>query len=193
MWAEVAARRRRLRRRRSGSPGSPTTTSGRRASPTSTPTEHGITPAARRPADPDRLPVPDRPAHRRHARHELHRDPPALRPVRVRLRRQPRRGRAGRHQHALDDPQDLRPDGRPVRPRRGHRRGATQRRDARHRRELRALRDRRRGGRRDVVRRRHRDDPGRRARRLRDAVAGVRPELHRRQLARPERRRRASC
>ena len=56
--------------------------------------------------------------------------------------------------------------------------------------ELRAVRHRRRGRRRDVVRGRHRDDPGRRPGRVRDAVAGVRLELHRRELARPERRRR---
>ena len=41
-----------------------------------------------------------------------------LRAVRLRLRRQPRRRRAGRHQHPLDDPQDVRPDGRPLRARR---------------------------------------------------------------------------
>ena len=55
---------------------------------------------------------------RRHAGDDLHREPAPLRALRLRLRRQPRRGRAGRHQHPLDDPQDLRPDGHPVRPRR---------------------------------------------------------------------------
>ena len=123
-------------------------------------------------------------------RHDLDRDAPTVRAVRLRLRRQPRRGRAGRHQHALDDPQDLRPDGHPVRPRRGDRVRATQRRDPRRRPELRALRHRRGGGRRHLVRRRHRDHPGRGAGRLRHAVARLRPELHGRQLARPERRRR---
>ena len=56
--------------------------------------------------------------------------------------------------------------------------------------ELRAVRHRRGRRRRHVVRRRHRDDPGRRPRRVRDAVARVRAELPRRQLAGPERRRR---
>ena len=90
--------------------------------------------AARRPADPDRVPVPDHPPHRRDARDDVHREPPPVRALRVRLRRQPRRRRAGRHQHALDDPEDLRADGHPVRARRGDRRGPAQRRDARHRR-----------------------------------------------------------
>ena len=45
-------------------------------------------------ADPD----PDR--HRRDPRDDLPRDPTSLRPVRLRDRRQPRRGRARRHQHA---------------------------------------------------------------------------------------------
>ena len=70
-----------------------------------------------------------------------------------------------------DDPQDVRADGHPVRPGRGHRVCSAQRVDPRHRPELRAVRHRRRGRRRDVVRRRHRDDPRRRARRLRHAVA----------------------
>ena len=43
---------------------------------------------------------------------------PSFRPVRLRLRRQPGRGRPGRHQHALDDHEDLHPDGHPVRHRR---------------------------------------------------------------------------
>ena len=72
-------------------------------------------PAPGRPADPDRVPVPDHPADRRHARDDLDGHPAAVRPLRVRVRRQPRRRRAGRHQHALDDPQDVRPHGRPVR------------------------------------------------------------------------------
>ena len=92
----------------SGSPGSPTTTSGRRASPTSIATEQHRDRRRRAAADPDRVPVPDRPAHRRDAGDDLHRHPAALRPLRLRLRRQPRRRRAGRHQHALDDPQDVR-------------------------------------------------------------------------------------
>ena len=45
--------------------------------------------------------------------------PPALRPRRLRLWRQPRRRRAGRHQHPLDDHEDLHPDGHPVRDQRG--------------------------------------------------------------------------
>ena len=61
--------------------------------------------------------------------------------------------------------------------------------DARRRRELRAVRDRRGGRRGHLVRRRHRDDPGRRARCVRDGVAVLRPQLHGRELARPERRR----
>ena len=154
----------------------------------STPTDHGITAPPGGLQIPTGFPFPIVAAHRRDAGDDLHRDPTTVRPVRVRLRRQPRRGRAGRHQHALDDPQDLRADGHPVRARRGDRGRPAQRRDARHRRELRAVRHRRGGRRRDVVRGRHRDDPGRRPRRLRDAVAGLRPELPRRQLARPERR-----
>jgi len=70
---------------------------------------------------------------------------------------------------------------------RGHRRRTAERGDAGHRQRLRALRHRRRGGRWDLVRRRDRDDPRRRPGRVRDAVAGVRPELPRRELARPER------
>ena len=50
-------------------------------------------------ADPDRVPVSDRPGHRRHARDDLDRHPSAVRAVRLRLRRQSRRRRAGRHQH----------------------------------------------------------------------------------------------
>ena len=65
-----------------------------------------------------------------------------------------------------------------------------QRSDARRRPELRAVRHRRGRRRRHVVRGRHRDHPGRRPRRVRPAVARLRAELHGRQLARPERRRR---
>ena len=182
--------RRRLRDRAGPGLRSPTTTSGPRASPTSTPPSTASRPAGRRPADPGRLPVPDRAAHRRDAGHDLHRQSPTVRPLRVRLRRQSRCGRAGRHQHALDDPQDLRPDGHPVRARRCHRRRAPERIDARHRRGLRAVRHRRGGGRRHIVRGRHRHDPRRRPGRVRDAVAGLRLELPGRQLARPERGRR---
>ena len=132
------------------------------------------TDAARRLDDPDRVPVPDHPADRRDPRDDLDRDPAAVRAVRVRLRRQPRRRRAGRHQHPLDDPEDVRPDGHPVRPRGGDRVGPAQRRDARHRPELRALRHRRGRRRRHLVRRRHRDHPGRRPRRVRHAVARLR-------------------
>ena len=89
----------------------------------------GLGPDARgRLADPDRVPAPDRPAHRRDARDDLDRDTAAVRAVRLRVRRQSRRRRAGRHQHALDDPQDVRPDGHPVRPRRRDRVGSAQRR-----------------------------------------------------------------
>ena len=49
--------------------------------------------------------------------------------------------------------------------------------------DRRALRHRRGGRRRDLVRRRHRDHPGRRPRRVRDAGAGVWPGLHERALA----------
>ena len=66
-------------------------------------------------------------------------------------------------------------------PERGH---------ARHRRQLRALRHCRGGHRRDIVCRRHRHHPGRRAGCLRDAVDRLWPELRGRQLTRPERRRR---
>ena len=121
--------------------------------------------ARRRLDDPDRVPVPDHPADRRDARDDLAGDPAAIRAVRLRVRRQPRRRRAGGHQHALDDPEDLRADGPPVRPRRGDRVRPTQRRDARRRPELRALRHRRRRRRRHLVRGRHRDDPGRGPRR----------------------------
>ncbi len=68
--------------------------------------------AAGRSPDLDRIPVSGRAADRRDAGDELHRDATPLRPLRVRLRRQSGRGRAGRHQHALDDPQDLHADGR---------------------------------------------------------------------------------
>ena len=57
-------------------------------------------------------------------------DPAPVRPLRLRLRRQPRRRRAGRHQHPLDDHEDVHPDGRPVRasPPRSRRPGSTARR-----------------------------------------------------------------
>ena len=59
-------------------------------------------------ADPDRVPLPDRPAHRRDAGDDVDGHPAAVRSVRLRLRRQSRRRRAGRHQHPPDDPQDVR-------------------------------------------------------------------------------------
>ena len=62
-------------------------------------------------ADGCRLPGGD--PHRRHAADDLPRPAPPLRPVRVRLRRQPRGCRAGRHQHPPHRDAHLHPDGRP--------------------------------------------------------------------------------
>ena len=88
------------------------------------------------------------------------------------------------------DHEDVHADGPAVRYRRGGRVGPAQRRDARRRPEQRALRHRRRGRRRDLVRRWHRDDPGSGPGRLRHAGARLRPGLRRRELADPEHRRR---
>ena len=65
-------------------------------------------------------PVPDRHPAGRDRPDDVHRHASPVRPVRVRVRREPRRGRAGRHQHPLDDPEDVHADGRPVRHRRRH-------------------------------------------------------------------------
>ena len=62
--------------------------------------------------EPDRHRLPGRDPDRRHGADELPRPPAPLRPVRVRLRRQPRGGRARRHQHPPDRHVDVRPHGR---------------------------------------------------------------------------------
>ena len=59
--------------------------------------------------------LPGRDPDRGHAADELPRPAPALRPLRVRLRRQPRGGRARRHQHPPHRHADVRPHGRPMR------------------------------------------------------------------------------
>ena len=71
--------------------------------------------------------------HRRDDRHDLPGHASPVRSQRLRLRRQPRRRRAGRHQHPLDDHEDVHPDGHPVRHQRGDRLGPSQRRHARPR------------------------------------------------------------
>ena len=131
--------------------------------------------------------------HRRHHRDDLHREPPALRALRLRLRRQPGRRRAGRHQHALDDHEDLHADGPAVRDRRGDRGGPAQRRHARCRPERRAVRHRGRRRRWHLVRGRHRDHPRRRPRCHRHAVAGLRTWLRRARTRRPRTSSPASC
>ena len=77
--------------------------------------ERGIDGATRWPARPDGHLLADHPAHRRRHRHDVHRHPTTLRPLRLRLRRQPRGGGPGRHQHALDDHEDVHRHGRPLR------------------------------------------------------------------------------
>ena len=94
MWADVAARRPRLRRRSSAPSGSPTATRGPTASPSSTrrrTTSRSREGGLKIPTG-HRQPGPDR--DRRHRRDDVPRDPPPLRPLRLRDRRQPRRGRA---------------------------------------------------------------------------------------------------
>ena len=116
------ARRRSAAPSSSASPRSPTRTTCRRASRPQYAAGARHHRAAGRPEDPARLPVADHPRHGRDAGDDLPRHPPAVRPLCLRLRRQSRCRRAGRHQHALDDHEDLHPDGRPVRHRRGDRR-----------------------------------------------------------------------
>ena len=128
---------------------------------------------------------------RRRRGHDLHRQPHALRPLRLRHRRQSRGGRTRRHQHPLGDHEGLHADGRAVRrspPAISI--GAPERRDQRARHARRTLRHRRRGHRRHVARRRHRHDRRRHARRAGDAVAAVRHGADRRRLAAAEHRRR---
>ena len=76
---------------------------------------------------------------------DVPRDPAPLRPRHLRLRREPGGGRARGHQHALDRDEDLHPHGDPVRDQRRHRVGPPERRNARPRDRLRAVRHR--GGR----------------------------------------------
>ena len=61
--------------------------------------------SARWPADPGRHPVAARHRPHRHVGDDVRRYPTPVRPIRLRVWRQPRGGRAGRHQHALDHPQ----------------------------------------------------------------------------------------
>ena len=96
-----------------------------------------------------------------------------VRPLRVRLRRQPGGRRARRHQHPPHGDVHVRRDGRAVCGERRHPDRPPRRGRHRPRRAERARRHRRGGDRRHVVRRRHRDDPRRRARCDRHAVPAV--------------------
>ena len=99
---------------------SPTPTRGRRSWPAHYAAGQRHHRAAGRPHHPDRHrdPGPDRPRRRRRDDDPRHAAP--VRPLRLRHRRQPRRGRARRHQHAADDHDDVRRHGHPER---GQRRG----------------------------------------------------------------------
>ena len=129
---------------------------------------------ARRPADPDR----DRDARhdraRRRHRHDLPRDPAAVRPIRLFHRRQPRCRGTGRHQHEVHGHEDVHHDGHPRGARRGRDLGPPERRDRGTRDRRGAAGHRGRRHRWHLVRRRDRDDPGRRAWRGDHAVAPVR-------------------
>ena len=121
-------------------------------------------------------------------RDDLHRHPPKVRALRLRLRRKPGSRGAGWHQHALDHHEDVHADGPAVRDRRGGRIGKTERRDTRHRGRATSSTS---SPRPSSAGHPSRAGSGRcRARSLapRDAVARIRIGVHRRGLADPERR-----